>query len=76
LQVLAAGVNNTEINTRLGWYFSAVTTPTSQPGSPLLDLAFSILEQLARALDRRQTRNGHSVVSKGFQAVLEVQVPT
>lgn len=29
LQVLAAGVNNTEVNTRLGWYSSAVTTGTS-----------------------------------------------
>ncbi len=29
LQVLAAGVNNTEINTRLGWYSSTVTTGTS-----------------------------------------------
>jgi len=28
LQVLAAGVNNTEINTRLGWYSSEVTTGT------------------------------------------------
>jgi NADPH:quinone reductase-like Zn-dependent oxidoreductase len=28
LQVLAAGVNNTEINTRLGWYSSKVTTGT------------------------------------------------
>jgi alcohol dehydrogenase len=28
LQVLAAGVNNTEINTRLGWYSSSVTTAT------------------------------------------------
>jgi NADPH:quinone reductase-like Zn-dependent oxidoreductase len=28
LQVLAAGVNNTEINTRLGWYSSTVTTDT------------------------------------------------
>lgn len=28
LQVLAAGVNNTEINTRLGWYSSKVTTAT------------------------------------------------
>jgi len=28
LQVLAAGVNNTEINTRLGWYSSKVTTST------------------------------------------------
>jgi NADPH:quinone reductase-like Zn-dependent oxidoreductase len=28
LQVLAAGVNNTEINTRLGWYSSMVTTGT------------------------------------------------
>ena len=28
LQVLAAGVNNTEINTRLGWYSASVTTST------------------------------------------------
>ena len=30
LQVLAAGVNNTEINTRLGWYSDSVRTATSQ----------------------------------------------
>ncbi|MCP5095279.1 MAG: zinc-binding dehydrogenase [Chloroflexi bacterium] len=30
LQVLAAGVNNTEINTRLGWYSASVTTDTEQ----------------------------------------------
>jgi NADPH:quinone reductase-like Zn-dependent oxidoreductase len=29
LRVLAAGVNNTEINTRLGWYSASVTTDTS-----------------------------------------------
>lgn len=29
LRVLAAGVNNTEINTRLGWYSSDVTTDTA-----------------------------------------------
>jgi len=29
LKVLAAGVNNTEINTRLGWYSSSVTTDTN-----------------------------------------------
>lgn len=29
LRVLAAGVNNTEINTRLGWYSSSVTTDTT-----------------------------------------------
>ncbi len=28
LKVLAAGVNNTEINTRIGWYSSSVTTGT------------------------------------------------
>lgn len=36
IQVLAAGVNNTEINTRLGWYSSAVTAGTrdlTQTGS-------------------------------------------
>jgi len=30
LQVLAAGVNNTEINTRLGWYSSSVTADTQR----------------------------------------------
>lgn len=30
LKVLAAGVNNTEINTRLGWYSSSVSTGTAQ----------------------------------------------
>ena len=29
IKVLAAGVNNTEINTRLGWYSSSVTTSTA-----------------------------------------------
>lgn len=30
LKVLAAGVNNTEINTRLGWYSSSVTSATEK----------------------------------------------
>jgi len=30
LKVLAAGVNNTEINTRLGWYSSSVTSSTDE----------------------------------------------
>ena len=30
VQVLAAGVNNTEINTRLGWYSAKVSTATSE----------------------------------------------
>jgi NADPH:quinone reductase-like Zn-dependent oxidoreductase len=33
LQVLAAGVNNTEINTRLGWYSSGVTASTDSTAS-------------------------------------------
>lgn len=33
LQVLAAGINNTEINTRLGWYSSKVTTSTTSLAS-------------------------------------------
>ncbi|MDE2250564.1 MAG: zinc-binding dehydrogenase [Gammaproteobacteria bacterium] len=33
LRVLAAGVNNTEINTRLGWYSSEVTTGTAEAAS-------------------------------------------
>ncbi len=30
VKVLAAGVNNTEINTRLGWYSSSVTQSTNE----------------------------------------------
>jgi NADPH:quinone reductase-like Zn-dependent oxidoreductase len=30
VRVLAAGVNNTEINTRLGWYSSSVTSSTAE----------------------------------------------
>ncbi|MCR9176975.1 MAG: alcohol dehydrogenase family protein [Alphaproteobacteria bacterium] len=37
IQVLAAGVNNTEINTRLGWYASSVTEGTG--GTALEDRA-------------------------------------
>ncbi|CAJ1434199.1 unnamed protein product, partial [Effrenium voratum] len=33
VQVLAAGVNNTEINTRLGWYSKAVKVATSEAGA-------------------------------------------
>ena len=32
LRVLAAGMNNTEINTRLGWYSQSVTDPTDALG--------------------------------------------
>jgi len=37
LQVLAAGVNNTEINTRLGWYSSTVTTSTDSLANHEID---------------------------------------
>ena len=33
IQVAAAGVNNTDINTRIGWYSKAVTEATDQGGS-------------------------------------------
>lgn len=40
IQVLAAGVNNTEINTRLGWYSDSVTTGTEQAsGDETKDIA-------------------------------------
>lgn len=40
VQVLAAGVNNTEINTRLGWYSSSVKAGTDElNGSDLADTA-------------------------------------
>lgn len=37
LEVLAAGVNNTEINTRLGWYSSSVETSTDAHSNALSD---------------------------------------
>ena len=37
IQVLAAGVNNTEINTRLGWYSDSVTTGTEQASDDKAD---------------------------------------
>jgi len=33
IKVLAAGINNTEINTRLGWYSSSVTESTNETSS-------------------------------------------
>lgn len=44
IQVLAAGVNNTEINTRIGWYSSAVVSGTN-------DTSDTELEQAAKKLD-------------------------
>ncbi|MCA0975756.1 alcohol dehydrogenase family protein [Halomonas denitrificans] len=37
LRVLAAGINNTEINTRLGWYSSSVTSDTQASSDSTLD---------------------------------------
>ena len=34
LKVLAAGVNNTEINTRIGWYSSSIEDGTEQSSQP------------------------------------------
>ena len=39
LQVLGAGVNNTEINTRLGWYSSSVTSATLETVQALQEKA-------------------------------------
>jgi NADPH:quinone reductase-like Zn-dependent oxidoreductase len=39
LKVLAAGVNNTEINTRLGWYSKSVTTDTASAAAAGQDQA-------------------------------------
>lgn len=39
IQVLAAGVNNTEINTRIGWYSSSITTSTESATEKQLALS-------------------------------------
>jgi len=47
VQVLAAGINNTEINTRLGWYSSKVTQGTE-----------NLKERVAESSDAAQTADG------------------
>lgn len=44
IQVLAAGVNNTEINTRVGWYSSKVTSSSESQASASPDAEFSSIE--------------------------------
>ena len=39
IRVAAAGINNTDINTRIGWYSKDVTTATNQGGAGGLDAA-------------------------------------
>lgn len=39
IKVLAAGVNNTEINTRLGWYSSSVTASTAATAATATDVS-------------------------------------
>lgn len=47
VQVLAAGINNTEVNTRLGWYSSKVTQGTE-----------NLKESVAESSDAAQTADG------------------
>lgn len=42
VRVLAAGINNTEINTRLGWYSSSVTASTDDTALEAADPAVSV----------------------------------
>ena len=44
IQVLAAGMNNTEINTRLGWYSDSVTTSTSDSAVESEDKAVEVAD--------------------------------
>src|SRR5215475_6056814 len=37
VQVAAAGVNNTDVNTRIGWYSKAITSKTGQGGAAGFD---------------------------------------
>jgi NADPH:quinone reductase-like Zn-dependent oxidoreductase len=39
IQVAAAGINNTDINTRIGWYSKSITSGTSEGGAAGLDAA-------------------------------------
>src|SRR5262249_6993831 len=42
IQVAAAGVNNTDVNTRIGWYSKAVTAQTGAGGAAGFDAAASV----------------------------------
>lgn len=44
IQVLAAGMNNTEINTRLGWYSDSVTTATDDSASVAEEQAIEVAD--------------------------------
>ena len=59
LKVLAAGVNNTEINTRLGWYSSSVDSGTDQFSDSDIE---STSAQLADLLSR--INNSHYFFKK------------
>jgi hypothetical protein len=48
------------------------TASTSLQRPSFLGFAFSILEQVAGAIDRRQTRDRGALAQKRFQAVLEI----
>ncbi|NDH85365.1 MAG: alcohol dehydrogenase, partial [Acidimicrobiia bacterium] len=37
IQVAACGVNNTDINTRIGWYSSEVRSATDDPTTPAVE---------------------------------------
>lgn len=44
IQVLAAGMNNTEINTRLGWYSDSVTTATNDSAAESEDKPIEVVD--------------------------------
>ena len=59
IKVLAAGVNNTEINTRVGWYSNSITGSTNSVADdgelaeiqkPMVDGTSQLLFHLFRAL--------------------------
>jgi NADPH:quinone reductase-like Zn-dependent oxidoreductase len=51
LQVLAAGVNNTEINTRLGWYSETVSAATAAIAAIAEEVAESVGQNTTAAAD-------------------------
>ena len=61
LKVLAAGVNNTEINTRLGWYSSSVTDGTEQFSDSNRDAQQLVPDELAYPLHMNMIRYGREV---------------
>ena len=72
IQVAAAAINNTDVNTRIGWYPKAITAGTGEGGAAGFDAVEDVdatWSGTALEFPRIQTSHGSKVSSGGgFQA--------